>query len=87
MTISQDSLKLTDSFVHDTKRMIQRGNEAACVGFMQLGAGLKVATVVAPRIDLTLLPGEESGGRHRRPRPQPERRRFGQALPRHPHGH
>ena len=80
MTINQDSLKITDRFIHDIKRMIQKASEAACVGFMQLGASLKVTTVVAPRIDLSYCPGRVAAG-DSRPRPQPEGRRGGQALP------
>ena len=42
--------------------MIQKDNEAACVGLMQLGAALKVSTVVPPRLEQSNYPSMEVAG-------------------------
>ena len=42
--------------------MIQKGNEAACVGLVQLGANVKVTTVVKPDLGLSMCPQHETAG-------------------------
>ena len=42
--------------------MIQKDNEAACVGLVQLGAAVKVNTVVKPRVDLDTYYHHETAG-------------------------
>ena len=42
--------------------MIQKDNEAACVGLVHLGAAIKVNTVVPPRLDLDSCPHHEVAG-------------------------
>ena len=66
MNSTQDSFHTSESLVKDIKRMIQRNNEAACVGLVQLGAAVNVNTVVKPRLGLgptTRRQGSPTGSR------------------------
>ena len=62
MNSTQDSFHTSESLVKDIKRMIQRDNEAACVGLVQLGAAVNVNTVVKPRVDLGTYYHHETAG-------------------------
>ena len=62
MNITHDSFHTSESLLRDIKMMIQRANEAACVGLVQLGAAVKVNTVVKPRVDLDTYYHHETAG-------------------------
>ena len=62
ISVSRESLNNSAKWVQEIKTMIQRDNEAACVGLVQLGAAVKTNTVVKPNVDLDAYYHHETAG-------------------------